>query len=107
MEKESWIQNKWRPAIGWLYVAVCAFDFIIGPVFWTVWQGYLVSGAVAQQWIPLTLGAGGLFHMAMGAILGVTSWSRGQEKIHGVAGNDYTKISDTEEQIVIQEDRMV
>jgi hypothetical protein len=27
--------------------------------------------------------------MAMGAILGVTAWSRGQEKIRGVAGDGY------------------
>ena len=88
-ERESWINNKWRPMVGWLYIAICLFDFIIGPVFWTMWQGYFVSGVVAQQWAPLTLGAGGLFHLAMGAILGVTSWSRGQEKISGVAGNGY------------------
>lgn len=88
-QKENWINNKWRPAIGWLYITICVFDFIIGPIFWTVWQGYFVSGVVAQQWAPLTLGAGGLFHMSMGAILGVTSWSRGKEKIGGVAGNGY------------------
>jgi hypothetical protein len=85
-ENESWIQNKWRPAIGWVYVAICAFDFIVGPVIWTMFQGYFITGLAAQQWVPLTLGAGGVFHAAMGAVLGVTSWSRGREKLARVAG---------------------
>lgn len=89
MKKETWLQNKWRPAIGWLYIIVCIFDFVVGPIFWTVWQAQMASGVVAQQWAPLTLGSGGLFHMSMGAILGVTSWSRGKEKMQGVAGNGY------------------
>ena len=91
--KETWIDNKWRPTMGWIYIAICLFDFIIGPTFWTIWQGYFSSGVVAQQWSPLTLGSGGLFHMAMGAILGVTSWSRGKEKIHGVSGSGYLEDS--------------
>ena len=33
------------------------------------------------EWEPLTLGQGGLYHLSMGAILGVSSWSRGQEKM--------------------------
>lgn len=66
---------------------ICLFDFIIGPIVWTVFQINSDSGSVATQWIPLTLGSGGLFHMAMGAILGVTAWTRGQEKIAGVAGD--------------------
>jgi hypothetical protein len=85
-DKESWIHNKWRPTIAWVYVAICAFDFIVGPIVWTILQGYSATGLVAQQWVPLTLGSGGLFHAAMGAILGVTSWSRGKEKLAGVAG---------------------
>jgi hypothetical protein len=38
-------------------------------------------GEVAIQWSPLTLLSGGVFHAAMGAVLGVAAWSRGQEKI--------------------------
>jgi hypothetical protein len=33
------------------------------------------------MWKPLTLEGSGLFHVAMGAVLGVTAWTRGQEKI--------------------------
>jgi len=35
---------------------------------------------VYHAWTPLTLQAGGLFHAAMGAILGIGSWTRGKEK---------------------------
>lgn len=64
--------------MAWLYVAICAFDFIIGPIIFTVLQQ---SADAIVQWQPLTLRAGGLFHVAMGAIVGVTAWTRGQEKI--------------------------
>lgn len=39
------------------------------------------KGNVTEAWSPLTLQGAGLFHLAMGAILGVTAWSRGQEKM--------------------------
>ena len=32
-------------------------------------------------WQSLTLSNGGLIHLAFGAILGVSAWTRGQEKI--------------------------
>ena len=25
---EDWMQKRWRPAMGWTYMAVCLFDFI-------------------------------------------------------------------------------
>ena len=28
-KKEDWMNSKWRPMMGWLYMAVCAFDFVI------------------------------------------------------------------------------
>jgi len=44
------------------------------------------SNDAFRQWVPITLQGGGLFHVAMGAVLGVAAWSRGQEKLAGVAG---------------------
>jgi K+ transporter len=32
-------------------------------------------------WQSLTLQNGGFFHIAMGAVLGVAAWTRGQEKL--------------------------
>ena len=30
--QEDWMQSKWRPAMGWMYMVVCIFDFIIFPI---------------------------------------------------------------------------
>lgn len=87
-DKEDWINKKWRPAMGWMYMAVCIFDFVLFPIMFTLvqfWEQEAANDAF-RQWQPLTLIGGGLFHMAMGVVLGITSWSRGQEKINGVAG---------------------
>ena len=77
----DWLSAKWRPMMGWMYMTVCIFDFIIFPIMWTAIQAYDTQGVVGTEWEPLTLKGGGLFHMAMGAVLGVAAWSRGQEKI--------------------------
>jgi len=78
--KEDWINRKWRPMMAVMYFTVCICDFIIFPVLWSLFQAYF-EGQVTTPWTPLTLQGAGLFHMAMGAILGVTAWTRGQEKI--------------------------
>ncbi len=77
---ESWMNRKWRPAMGWTYMAICILDFAVFPIAWSVLQAY-ADGTVTSQWDPLTLKGAGLFHMAMGAVLGIAAWSRGQEKI--------------------------
>lgn len=38
------------------------------------------TGGVYHEWTPLTLRGGGLYHMAMAAIVGLATWSRGTEK---------------------------
>ena len=82
-KKEDWMNSKWRPMMGWMYMSVCICDFIIFPILWSVHQA-VDKGQVNLQWDPLTLKGAGLFHMAMGAVLGVAAWSRGQEKMAGV-----------------------
>jgi len=79
--KESHFNSKWRPAMGWLYLSVCAFDFIIFPVLWNMAQATFLNQVVFTQWNPLTLQGAGFFHIAMGAVLGVTAYGRTQEKI--------------------------
>jgi hypothetical protein len=86
IKQENWMNTKWRPMMGWCYMITCITDFIIFPVLWSIMQAYN-QGHVSNQWNPLTLQGAGLFHVAMGAILGVTAWSRGQEKIAGVSSN--------------------
>lgn len=83
-KKEDWMNSKWRPAMGWIYMVTCSCDFILFPVLWSVLQ--TMTGATITQWNPITLQGAGLYHLAMGAVLGVAAWSRGQEKMAGVAG---------------------
>ncbi len=67
--KEDWMKTKWRPMMGWMYMIVCIFDFIVFPVGFTIvqfWETEAVNDAF-RQWNPLTLQGAGLFHMAMGA----------------------------------------
>lgn len=90
-EKENWINNRWRPMMGWMYFAVCITDFILFPILWSLFKASV--GEPVSAWDPLTLQGAGLFHVAMGAILGVTAWSRGREKIAGVAGDHYPEVN--------------
>ena len=87
-EVEDWMTKKWRPMMAMMYMSVCAFDFILAPILWAVVQFWETQAAndAFRQWQPLTLQGAGLFHMAMGAVLGITAWSRGQEKLAGAAG---------------------
>lgn len=82
---ESWINKRWRPAMGWMYMVVCIFDFILFPIMYTLVQFYETQAAndAFRQWQPLTLQGAGLFHLAMGAVLGIAAYGRTKEKIEG------------------------
>ena len=76
-----------------MYMTVCFFDFVVFPIGFTVVQFWEVDAAndAFRQWQPLTLTGAGLFHMAMGAVLGITAYGRTQEKLGGAAsGNGIT-----------------
>ena len=81
-KKEDWMNSKWRPAMGWLYMFVCFFDFVLAPILWSLVQA-LYKGGVNVQWQPLTLQGAGLFHISMGAVLGLAAYGRTQEKMSG------------------------
>jgi len=85
-KKEDWMNAKWRPMMGWMYMFVCLFDFVIAPIGWTSIQA-LFHGGINTQWQPLTLQGGGLFHVAMGAVIGISAYGRTKEKLEGVAGS--------------------
>ena len=55
------------------------------PILWSLVQ-VLGDGKVETQWSPITLQGAGLFHMAMGAILGIAAYGRTQEKLGDKAG---------------------
>ena len=82
---EDWMQKKWRPAMGWMYMLVCTLDMAVFPVLWSLVQVLLKQPVT--QWQPLTLQGAGLFHLAMGAVLGIAAFGRTQEKIAGAAAN--------------------
>ena len=86
-KKEDWMNAKWRPMMGWMYMFVCLFDFVMAPIMWTSIQA-LFHGGINTQWQPLTLQGGGLFHVAMGAVIGISAYGRTKEKLEGVAGNN-------------------
>jgi hypothetical protein len=92
-KKEDWMNSKWRPMMGWMYMSVCVFDFVLAPVLWSMLQA-VFHGGINVQWQPLTLQGAGLFHIAMGAVLGIAAMGRTQEKLAGAnnggAGTSYT-----------------
>lgn len=79
---EDWINKKWRPAMGWIYMLTCTFDFVIAPILWSILQA-VQGGQVTNQWQPLTLQGAGLYHIAMGAVLGIAAYGRTKEKVEG------------------------
>ena len=103
VKNDSWYQKCWRPAAAITFLVVVVFDFIIMPVFINLTsagnnyqevfnqlnnldkevQVELVKriDIEKREWEPITLAAGGVFYACFGAILGVSAWTRGQEKI--------------------------
>jgi hypothetical protein len=80
----NFINSKWRPLMAVIYMVTCACDFVVFPVLWSVLQS-VSGGQVTSQWMPLTLQGAGLYHIAMGAVLGIAAYGRSQEKIAGKA----------------------
>lgn len=88
IQEEHWIRAYWRPSMGWLYMLICFVDFVLFPLLAMFIPAILktlagIDGAVYVPWTSLTLSNGGLIHLSFGAILGVTAWTRGMEKLHG------------------------
>ena len=82
-ETSKWLRETWRPLFAFSYIAICLFDFIVFPVLWSLAQAYY-DGNIQTSWQPITLLSGGLFHIAAGAVCGVTAWQRGSEKIEEI-----------------------
>jgi len=81
-KKEDWMNSKWRPAMGWMYMLTCMTDFVLFPILWSLLQAVMHVPQITQ-WQPLTLQGAGLFHIAMGAVLGIAAMGRTQEKLAG------------------------
>jgi len=83
-DNTDWINKKWRPVMGWVYMMTCTCDFVLFPVLWSLLQA-MSKGSVTSQWQPLTLQGAGLYHIAMGAVLGIAAYGRTKEKVAGAA----------------------
>jgi hypothetical protein len=84
---EDWMTKRWRPLMAMMYMTCCLADFFLFPIMFTVVQFWETQAAndAFRQWVPITLQGGGLFHVAMGAVLGVSAYGRTQEKVAGAA----------------------
>jgi hypothetical protein len=80
-KKEDWMNSKWRPMMGWMYMLICTMDMVVFPILWSLLQA--TTHTSITQWNPLTLQGAGLFHIAMGAVLGIAAFGRTQEKMAG------------------------
>jgi len=78
-KSQHWMRSYWRPLMAMQYLIVCIFDFVVAPIVWTAFQAYHHQ-ALLTQWNPTTLGSGGTYHLAMGAVLGVAAWTRSLDK---------------------------
>jgi hypothetical protein len=85
MTKGEWMQKYWRPCAAFMYMTCCLCDFAIFPIMFTVVQFWETQAAndAFRQWVPITLQGGGLFHVSMCAVLGVSAYGRTQEKLQG------------------------
>ena len=81
--------SKWRPMMAVTYMMINIADFILFPILFTLVQFWEVQAAndAFRQWTPLSLQGGGFIHIAFGAILGISAYTRGQEKVAAIEAN--------------------
>ena len=99
----TWINEYWRPAAAITYLVICICDFIVFPLMFGLKETNVRDLALAvrgvdpqvaavlvaphPQWQPLTLMGNGVFHIAFGAIVGITAWTRGAAQIEDIRSN--------------------
>jgi hypothetical protein len=67
----TWM-TLWREVLAYVFAAIITFDFIVGPIATMFVDAYFKTNLPA--WSPLTLQGGGLFYVAMAAILGTAAY---------------------------------
>ena len=84
MSLNKTIEHYWRSWAGLVYLFICLIDFFIAPLVWNLMMANhcathdcAIEGV--SRWEPLTLGAGAMFHLSFGAILGATAWRKKDE----------------------------
>ena len=94
------INRFWRDWAALIYLFICLIDFFVAPLMWNLEMAEHCNDLVrypvgetcdATRWVPLTLGAGAMFHLSFGAILGATAWRKKDEvEIHNSNNNSAT-----------------
>ena len=74
------LDGGWRTWLAYAYVAICLYDFMIGPIIFNFLQ-YYNPGQDVTAYTAITLQGGGLFHLSMGAVLGISAHGKTQEQI--------------------------
>lgn len=113
--EEPWY--NWRSLAGFIYLFICIMDFVIMPVYVQVEYSHtkkqvseliqdiqtddkkgvadqefaikIIDKIKVEQWSPVTLVGGGLFHMAFGAILTGAAVTKGFERREAVKSGKY------------------
>lgn len=111
-KEDSWFGVYWRPAAAIVYLVICMFDFVVYPTYINAWSDTLPRIVATIKdlppesqsivltnklvgWEPLTLKGSGLFHVAFGAILGASVWTRGQERVSEIKYGNYDDYYET------------
>jgi hypothetical protein len=87
---EDWMTSKWRPMMAVTYMIINICDFVLFPILFSIIQFWETeaSNDAFRQWQSMTLQNGGFIHISFMAILGISAWTRGQEKVESIkAGN--------------------
>ncbi len=96
MSVNNTINKHWRDWAGIVYLFICLVDFFIAPLVWNLIMANhcAIHDCAAEgvtRWEPLTLGAGAMFHLSFGAILGATAWKKKDElEVHHRNGSSPT-----------------
>jgi len=103
---EHGFKKFWRPIAAYVYLIICIFDFMGAPLYIAYQNEQVNSEAFAEiraltdkdvklkaleqldlgskSWEPLTLQGGAFFHLSFGAILGISAFTRGKEKVAAI-----------------------
>jgi len=78
------INRHWRDWAALVYLFICLIDFFVAPLVWNLMMAehcdtHDCGAEGVSRWTPLTLGAGAMFHLSFGAILGATAWKKKEE----------------------------
>jgi hypothetical protein len=80
MNKDDFFQSALRPLLGYCYIVICLFDFVLGPILFNVLE-FLNTNNAISAYTSVTLQNGGILHLSFGSIIGISSHGRTKEKI--------------------------